>query len=138
MMPMAMKAHSICTRDSVTPEGKPGRYVLNGGPAVPGAPYANPSWGTNGKAACVDLADPQPPANDPGKASRVYKAADVQMDVVFNKVGWHYPQQRFETLWQDVKPTIAGRRPPEPLFFRANSGETIEFCLDRFNVAKRL
>ena len=124
---LAMQVHSICTRDSVTPEGRPGKYVLNGGPSVPGAPYANPSWGSHGNDPCVDMADPPPPPSDPGKADRVYKAADVQMDVVFNKAGWHYPQQRFETLWQDVMPTLAGKRAPEPLFIRANSGETIEF-----------
>jgi hypothetical protein len=124
---LAMQVHSICARDSVTPEGTAGKYLLNGGPSVPGAPYANPSWGTRGGNLCVNLADPPPPPNDPGKPSRVYKAADVQMDAVFNKIGWHYPQLRFETLWQDVKPTIAGKRAPEPLFFRANSGETIEF-----------
>ncbi|MBV9250624.1 MAG: hypothetical protein JO227_15425, partial [Acetobacteraceae bacterium] len=124
---LAMHIHSTCMRDSVTPEGQPGQYVLNGGPSVPGAPYANPSWGTNGKELCVDLADPRPPREHPNRPSRIYKAADIQMDVVFNKVGWHFPQQRFETLWEDVQPTIAGRRAPEPLFFRANSGETLEF-----------
>ncbi len=83
--------------------------------------------GARAATSCVDLADPPPPYSDPGRPDRVYKAADVQMDVVFNKVGWHYPQLRFETLWQDVMPTLAGKRAPEPLFVRANSGETIEF-----------
>ncbi|MGO9997419.1 MAG: hypothetical protein ACLPKW_06685 [Acetobacteraceae bacterium] len=124
---LAMQVHSTCTRASVTPEGGPGNYVLNGGPSVQGAPYANPSWGSNGNVPCADLADPPPPSNDPGRPDRVYKAADVQMDVVFNKAGWHYPQLRFETLWQDVMPALAGKRAPEPLFIRANSGETIEF-----------
>jgi hypothetical protein len=126
---LAMQVHSTCTRASVTPEGRPGNYVLNGGPSVPGAPYANPSWGSKGNQTCVDLADPPPPRGDPGRPDRVYKAAAVQMDVVFNKVGWHFPQTRFETLWQDVMPTLAGKRAPEPLFVRANSGETIEFWL---------
>jgi hypothetical protein len=124
---LAMQVHSTCTRDSFTPEGQAGKYVLNGGPSVPGAPYANPSWGSHGNVPCVDLADPPAPSSDPTRADRVYKAADVQMDVVFNKVGWHYPQLRFETLWQDVMPTLAGKRAPEPLFIRADSGETIEF-----------
>jgi hypothetical protein len=126
---LAMQVHSTCTRASVMPDGRLGNYVLNGGPSVQGAPYANPSWGSNGRQPCVDLADPPPPRSDPGRASRVYKAAAVQMDVVLNKVGWHYPQLRFETLWQDVMPTFAGKRAPEPLFIRANSGETIEFWL---------
>ena len=46
---------------------------------------------------------------------------------MFNKQGWHYPQQRFITLLEDVKPTIEGERPPEPFFFRAETGETVEF-----------
>jgi hypothetical protein len=126
---LAMQVHSTCTRASVTPEGRPGQFVLNGGPSVPGAPYANPSWGSKGGQPCVELADPPPPRGDPGRPDRVYKAAAVQMDVAFNKVGWHFPQTRFETLWQDVTPTVAGKRAPEPLFVRANSGETIEFWL---------
>ena len=36
------------------------------------------------------------------------------MDTVFNKAGWHFPQQRMITLWGDVKPTVEGARPPEP------------------------
>ena len=59
--------------------------------------------------------------------TRRYQAAVIQMDVVFNKKGWHYPQQRFITLWNDVKPTVGGTRAPQPFFFRANSDETIEF-----------
>jgi len=124
---LAMRVYNICLHDSALPDGQPAKYLMNGGPSVPGAPYANPSWGSKGNVACADLATPPAPANDPGKPSRVYKAADIQTDVVFNKLGWHYPQERFETLWQDVAPTIDHKRAPEPLFFRANSGETIEF-----------
>jgi len=126
---LAMDTHSRCLHPSITPTGQGATFLLNGGPRVPGAPYANPSWGTRGTTPCVDLADPAPSANAPGSASRVYKTAAVQMDVVFNKLGWHYPQQRFETLWDDVAPSVARKRAPEPLFFRANSGETIEFWL---------
>jgi hypothetical protein len=32
-------------------------------------------------------------------------------------------------LWGDVENTLAGKRAPEPLFFRANSGECIEYTL---------
>ncbi len=124
---VAMKTHNVCEHPSTLPDGAPAKFLLNGGPSVPGAPYANPSWGTKGNIACTDLADPPAPANNPGKPDRIYKAADVQTDVVFNKLGWHYPQERFETLWGDVKHTVDHTRAPEPLFFRANSGETIEF-----------
>ena len=124
---LAMHVSSICQHKSVKPDGEPAEFLLNGGPPVPGAPYANPSWGSKGDVPCADLADPPAPANDPGKPSRIYKAADIQTDVVFNKLGWHYPQERLEALWQDVGPTVAHQRAAEPLFFRANSGETIEF-----------
>jgi manganese oxidase len=122
---LAMQTHSTCQHVSALPNGQPAKFLLNGGPSVPGAPYANPSWGSKGSVDCVDLADPPPSV--PGQPSRVYKAADIQTDVVFNKLGWHYPQERFETLWQDVAATMDHKRAPEPLFFRANSGETIEF-----------
>ena len=61
--------------------------------------------------------------------TRRYKAADIQLDAVFNKEGWHFPQQRMLALWGDVQDTLAGKRAPEPLFFRANTGECIEYSL---------
>ncbi|HEX3531717.1 MAG TPA: copper oxidase [Thermoanaerobaculia bacterium] len=82
-------------------------FEVNGLPSVPGAPFANPARQLNG--------DPVP------ATVRRYKGADLQTDVVFSKKGWHYPQERHITLWDDVAPTVAGTRPPEPLFLRANS-----------------
>jgi hypothetical protein len=131
---LAMQTFSVCEHDSVLPDGMPGKFLLNGGPPVPGAPYANPSWGSkespNGAVPktvpCAELAEP-PPGSAPGTPDRVYKVADIQTDVVFNKLGWHYPQERLEALWQDAGPTVEHKRAAEPLFFRANSGETIEF-----------
>jgi len=32
-------------------------------------------------------------------------------------------------LWGDVKETLEGTRPPEPLFFRAASGQLVEYVL---------
>jgi hypothetical protein len=89
--------------------------------ATPGAPFADPAVDDNGNAV--------------GNL-RVYKAAAIQANVTFNKkkLGWHYPQQRLLTLWQDASPTIqfttsggASGRAPEPLFFRGNSGDIIEY-----------
>jgi hypothetical protein len=108
----AMQAHATRTHASHTPNGLPGNFILNGLPPAPGAPFAAPE------------------VNDDGNSTfnkRRYKAAVVQTDVVFNKQGWHYPQQRFITLLDDVKDTIDGERPPEPFFFRAETGETVEF-----------
>ena len=58
---------------------------------------------------------------------RVYKAAVIQTDVVFNKAGDHYPQQRIITLYDDVAPTLNKTRPPEPFVMRLNSYECANF-----------
>ncbi|CAM2066037.1 hypothetical protein SCOR_11695 [Sulfidibacter corallicola] len=108
----AMQAHARRYHLSATPDGQPAYFVLNGLPPSPGAPYAEPAVDDYGR---------------PSGTLRRYQAATVQRDVVFNKLGWHFPQQRLMTLWLDVAATMAGERPPEPLFYRANSGETVEF-----------
>lgn len=108
----AMNAHAIRNHPSYTPAGVPATYLYNGRPAVAGAPFADPAVDLNG---------------NPVTKKRTYKGAAIQMDVVLNKAGWHYPQQRMLVLTDDIRPTIAGARPPQPLFFRANSDEYIEF-----------
>jgi manganese oxidase len=95
-------------------------FIVNGLPLGPqsGAPFADPAVDDDGKA--VGL-------------KRTYKAAAIQLDVTFNKKRWHFPQQRILTLWEDVQPTFAyspggtAGRQPEPLFFRGNSGDIIEY-----------
>ncbi len=121
----AMKFHAQRWHSSFFPDGSPGQFKSNGLGAVRGAPYADP---------CVDdFGNPVGGEIDPitgnAKPARLYKAADIEMDVVLNKKGWHFPQQRFISLWQDVKDFKFGTKPPEPLFFRANSQECIEYHL---------
>ena len=108
----AMAANARRAVFTSEPDGKPGNFISNGLPPAHGGPYARPDVDDNGNAVTN---------------TRRYKAAVIQNDVVLNKVGWHYPQQRFLTLWNDVAPTLSGERPPEPLFFRANSGDSIEY-----------
>ncbi|MFZ6720473.1 hypothetical protein [Undibacterium sp. Ji49W] len=106
----AMSMHeqkSVATR---LPDGSPAQFAMNGLKRAPGAPFANPARGA------VDT----PPL-------RIYKGAAMQTDVVLNKKGWHFPQQRILALWQDVKPILSGEKPPEPLFFRANSNDLVEY-----------
>lgn len=91
-------------------------FRTNGLPPTPGAPYAEP---------CV---------SDRGTApdtlrSIVYKAASFQTDVIYNKAGWHFPQHRMFALWADVLPTMTAQRPPEPMFFRANTNDCITYHL---------
>ncbi len=119
---VAMAYHGTRKHPSYVPGGGPGTFLTNGLPrktpsnptgAQPGAPFADPAVDDNGGAIGT---------------MRRYKAANVQMDVTFNKKGWHYPQQRFITLWEDIAPTFDGSRAPEPFFFRANSKDDfIEF-----------
>ncbi|AKT42984.1 copper oxidase [Chondromyces crocatus] len=92
---------------SFTPEGQPARFAVNGLPPRPGAPYADPC--------------------PPGAPVRTYRAAYVQVDGVVNGAGWHDPQMRLAVLEHDVDATLDGTRPPEPLFFRASSGECVVF-----------
>ncbi|HEX8118852.1 MAG TPA: hypothetical protein VF521_16360, partial [Pyrinomonadaceae bacterium] len=108
----AMNFHAARNHPSFTPDGAAANYVLNGRPAVAGAPFADP---------CIN--DAGAPAGTP----RAYKAAIIQTDLKLNKAGWHFPQSRILTLWDDVAPTLQGARAPEPFFFRANTNDCITF-----------
>jgi hypothetical protein len=44
-----------------------------------------------------------------------------------NRAGWHDRQARIATLEADAIATLGGARKPEPLFFRANSGDCVTF-----------
>jgi hypothetical protein len=103
----AMAFHAQPSHASFRPDGTQGTFATNGLTPKPGAP----------------IADPCPT----GTSLRHYRGAAFQTDVVFNKKGWHFPQQRMLALWSDVLPTINRTRAPEPLFFRANSEECIEY-----------
>jgi hypothetical protein len=115
---VAMSFHQACNHPSFTPLNVAKNFRTNGLPPQPGAPFADPATDGN----CVSVLPPSGNSN-----LRTYKAANIQMDVVFNKEGWHFPQERFLTLWEDVAPTIQGTKPPEPFFFRANSGDVVEY-----------
>jgi len=52
---------------------------------------------------------------------RKIKGSNIQFDAVLSKTGYHYPQQRIITLWQDAVPVINKQQPPEPLVFRMNT-----------------
>ena len=108
----AMSFHAQRTHATFKPDGTTATFITNGRPAVAGAPIADP---------CIN--DAGQPVGNP----RTYKAAIIQLDLKMNKAGWHFPQQRIETLWDDVAATKNGTRPPEPFFFRANTNDCIEF-----------
>jgi hypothetical protein len=122
-------------------------FRLNGASPVPGAPFSDPCmdddgtplakglvWKTQTEASAVNLGIGN--FNDAGSGTtfkgrqgraRLYQAANVQFDAVFNKVGYHYPQQRIIALWNDVMPTINKTRPPEPLVMRNNTYDCTMF-----------
>ncbi|HEX2254448.1 MAG TPA: copper oxidase [Thermoanaerobaculia bacterium] len=101
------------TPEGVLRTGSAG-FELNGSDPMPGAPYAEP---------CS-----RPTTAYPGVVRhRTYKAANIQMDITFNKKGWHFPQQRFLSLWEDVEDYYNHARAPEPLFIRANTGDCVTY-----------
>jgi manganese oxidase len=115
---------------SFTPTGVASHFEVNGEPRAHGAPYANPNRDLYGHKQCDEekvVAKVLDPKEGEQPCLIRYKAADIQIDAVFNKVGWHYPQTRLITLWGDVKSTIDDKRMPEPFFFRANSEQIIEY-----------
>ena len=114
----------------------PANFLTNGNLPVPSAPYYEPCrddegdlfvegvngqfYGSNG---LNFVGAPQFGALNP----RVYKAANIQIDAVFNKAGYHFPQQRIITLWDDVLPTINKQRPPEPFVMRSNTFDCVKY-----------
>lgn len=115
-------------------------FITNGAPRVPGAPYNDPCIDDKGKLLTTKDGDGEffggsynsyihakdkrfsPHGIEFGSDKpRVYKGANLQLDVVFNKLGYHYPQQRILTLWEDVDPLLSKTRPPEPLVIRMNT-----------------
>jgi len=97
--------------------GAAAQFFVNGRAPQAGAPYADPCPATfvdgNGTTRNVPL--------------RKYRAAWIQFDMPINNAGWHDRQARIAVLERDAKATLNATRPPEPLFFRANSGDCIDY-----------
>jgi len=93
-------------------------FVLNGLGPEPGAPYADP---------CINFDRNGGVPNN--ILFRSYLAADLQLDAVFNKEGWHFPQQRMLSLWGDARDFFDRKKPPEPLFMRVNSYDCMTYVL---------
>ena len=155
---LAAPGGGVITDSATTPV----KFVLNGAPPVPGGPYNDPcidDAGTRLTAGVLGRWFDGDGGNNPAVPStlttrgrsnfssenpRTYKVANVQVDAVFNKVGFHYPQERIIALWDDVAPTVIKQRPPEPLVMRFNTfdcGKVLhanlvphEFELDDFQV----
>jgi len=133
----AMGAHA--QREHLDTSGK--KFILNGGPPVPGAPYNEPCIDDTGQVFYSNVAgnffdgdlsdttwNPGSPAADRSATQPfVYKGANIQIDAVFNKVGYHYPQQRIISLWGDVNATIDKTKAPEPFVLRLNTFDCAQY-----------
>ena len=137
---VAMAYHAKRFHDTFRPDGTPATgtsgFRTNGAPPVPSAPFFDACiddrgerflTGQQGQFFGVGGLDVTGVAQFGADAPRVYKAAVVQVDTVFNKVGYHYPQQRIITLWDDVQPTLNKTRPPEPFVMRLNTFDCAKF-----------
>jgi hypothetical protein len=118
-------------------------FITNGVGPVVGAPYHEPcrddrhgeaaghlSAGTLGQffggAGPGDLSTTGR-SNFNATSPRIYKGVNIQFDAILNKVGYHYPQQRIITLWEDAVPVILKQQPPEPLVMRLSTFDCAVF-----------
>lgn len=115
---LAMDFHAAASHASRTPDGAAADFATNGRPAAAGAPYADP---------CDGEADHE----------RVYRAAQVEHDLLVTKSGWHVPQGRVSALWEDVLPTLGNTRTPQPLVLRAHTGDCVHYETTNLTPARR-
>jgi manganese oxidase len=126
----AVRNHSTTTvnLDGTT---APAAFVTSGsGRPVPGAPFHEPciddagnvlGAGVTGKFFSTDGLGTTGSSPFNADSPRLYKGTNIQFDAVLNKLGYHFPQERIITLWEDAIPTITKQRPPEPLVMRLNT-----------------
>ncbi len=132
---MAFHSRGSIPTSRVLPNGtvQAATFTVNTNPAVPGGAFSDPcqddagapvaSNGSNrwngGATLTQQLTLPSGPFG--AWTPRVYKGANIQYDAVINKVGYHYPQQRIVSLWEDALPVIEKNKPGEPLVMRLNT-----------------
>ncbi|NCF82865.1 MAG: hypothetical protein GWP74_14765, partial [Proteobacteria bacterium] len=116
----------------------PKQFQTNGQKPVPSAPFYEPCRDDQGDLFMgtgefwgAELAGGYAPESpySPNHAAdpRVYMGANIQIDAVLNKAGYHFPQQRIIALWEDVMPTIDKVRAPEPLVMRSNTYDCVKY-----------
>jgi len=125
---------ATCKDDANLPSNGPGStggFILNGALPSVGAAYHEP---------CIDDAgyrledgvvgkffDGQGGLDTGGRSlfsankPRIYKGTNIQYDAVLNKAGYHYPQQRIISLWQDAMDVINKVKPGQPMVLRLNT-----------------
>ncbi|RWU17149.1 hypothetical protein DM813_27695 [Pseudomonas alkylphenolica] len=133
---MAFHAKPAHASFAVLPSGQlqSRSFLTNGAPPVAGAPFFEPCMDDRQKRLTrnaglgyynsgerLDAQSFSGASLFSADSPRVYKGANIQFDAVFNKVGYHFPQTRILTLWEDAWPVINKQRPPEPLVMRMNT-----------------
>jgi len=137
---VAMAYHAQKFHDTYLPSGTAatstaGFRTNGGGGPVVGAPFHNPCMDDDGTVLKTGITGnffsgesaTTNPKNTHGSSvfnsdnPRIYKGTFLQFDAVFNKVGYHFPQERIVALWQDAGPVIAKQKAPEPMVFRFNT-----------------
>ena len=114
---MAMRFHANSAgHASKTPGGKSQIFQVNGNSPQPGAPFADPC----GK-------DKQ--GRDRVYNTRRYRVSAIDLGIQTNEDQWHDPQSRINVLNTEVDYYENQRfvKDAEPFFFRAESGECVEF-----------
>ncbi len=127
-----------------------GNFAVNSSAPKPGAPFADPCGAPDylENVRSLESGDPlfggqfgsvEPYSVDPYVSGfRRYEVSAIQLDLIVNQAGWHDPQARINVLSKDsdkykdtdtttnrISPAISDN--DEPFFFRALSGECIEF-----------
>jgi len=135
-----IKFHATYRTDGTPAAGTDGFRTNGAGhPGQPGAPFHEPCVDDDGIRLTGQVgnffsAELSPPNKNTRGSSvfsavtpRVYKATNIQFDAVFNKAGYHYPQERIVSLWEDAVPTINKVKPAEPLVMRLNTFDCAMF-----------
>ncbi|MGH9822514.1 MAG: hypothetical protein ACREDR_04590, partial [Blastocatellia bacterium] len=125
MPPPGTKAVPVTTKynwpaigyQSFDSAGHQGLFLVNGRGPQHGAPYADP---------CPDNFVDGNGSRRP-VTTKEWDVAYIQFDMTINSSGWHDRQARITVADDDVNATLNGTRPPEPFFFRADSGQCIVF-----------
>ncbi|HZH04127.1 MAG TPA: hypothetical protein VEY30_10100, partial [Myxococcaceae bacterium] len=64
-----------------------------------------------------------------GAREVTYNASVIQTRVTYNEAGWHDKQARIVVPDKDVEAVLSGQKAAEPIFFRINAGDCINFNL---------
>jgi len=133
----AIRNHATCLPDGTCDKSISGNtadpeisFVLNGNKPAIGAPYHEPCMDDKGVRLNAGVTGDffgavglsvtgKSPFN--AQTPRIYKGVQIQFDAVLNKLGYHYPQQRIISLWEDAAGIITKQKTAAPMVIRNNT-----------------